>query len=244
MEDLHCWQSKFKNCYYAERLISKIKLLNKRSNYKVDLIQIKKAIYYAKKYHYGQKRNSGEPYYTHPLCVAEMVADHVFKTDILVTSILHDVIEDTKLNKNMLDTIFNNNIASQVDDLTRIKLTGKINSTDLINSLYYQGKLDLLVVKIFDRLHNMQTLGAKPAEKRKHISEETLVKFLSLNIYLGATVPRMLNVEEKLKNLIYQHLNISQSFLQEFQMNYCDYFSIQPVVLDFENDGSRNSTIC
>lgn len=50
MEDLYCWQLKFESCYYTERLINKIVLLNKKSNYKVDLNQIRKAIYYAKKY--------------------------------------------------------------------------------------------------------------------------------------------------------------------------------------------------
>lgn len=193
MEDLHCWQSKFKNCYYAERLIRKIKLLNKRSNYKVDLIQIKKAIYYAKKYHYGQKRNSGEPYYTHPLCVAEMVADHVFKTDILVTSILHDTIEDTYLTKDMVEFIFDTNISKKVDHLTRIKVDRKISSAEMMELLWLEKKKDLLLIKYFDRLHNIKTISAKPEPKQKKIIQETLETFLPIAAYLG-----MLNKPENI----------------------------------------------
>ncbi|SPR08254.1 (p)ppGpp synthetase [Orientia tsutsugamushi] len=56
-------------------------------------------MFYAKKYHSNQKRDTGEPYYMHPLEVALMVADYSFKTDTIITAILHDVIEDTKLTK-------------------------------------------------------------------------------------------------------------------------------------------------
>ena len=60
MNDISCWESKYQSCTYAESLINKINLLNKKSNNKVDILQIKKAIYYAKKYHGSQKRLSGD----------------------------------------------------------------------------------------------------------------------------------------------------------------------------------------
>ncbi len=68
----------------------------------------------AKKYHGTQRRQSGELYYSHPIEVAYKVADFRFTTDVLVTSILHDTIEDTELTKEMIATIFNSRIATQV----------------------------------------------------------------------------------------------------------------------------------
>ena len=69
MKDLNLWRSKFELCSYSNRLINKIILLNEVNN-NVDLNEVKKAIYYARKYHGQQKRETGEPYYSHPLEVA------------------------------------------------------------------------------------------------------------------------------------------------------------------------------
>ncbi len=86
------WQSRFKACAGSDRLLNKLSLINKQFPGNIDLTKIKKAIYYAKKYHGPQKRLTGELYYLHPLIVAEMVAEYCFKTDILVTAILHDTL--------------------------------------------------------------------------------------------------------------------------------------------------------
>jgi len=67
MNDLSCWETKFKPCCYSERLLTKLLLLNENVQQKIDILEIKKAIYYAKKYHGIQKRESGEPFYSHPL---------------------------------------------------------------------------------------------------------------------------------------------------------------------------------
>ena len=90
MEDISFWKSNFETCYYSERLLNKVTLLNETSASKVDITEVKKAIYYARKYHGKQMRESGEPYYSHPLEVAYMVSDYIFKTDIIVASILHN----------------------------------------------------------------------------------------------------------------------------------------------------------
>lgn len=96
-----------KPCYYSNRLIGKLKLLDTEN--KLDFILINKAIYYAKKYHGNQLRKSGEPYYSHPLEVAYLFSEYVEKeelqyytTDLIVTAILHDTIEDTVLTKEMI----------------------------------------------------------------------------------------------------------------------------------------------
>ena len=102
MEKNNSWITKYGNCFYSERLITKLISLSEKTKNRINLLEIKKAIYYAKKYHGVQKRESGEPYYSHPLEVAYMISDYLFRTDIIITSILHDTIEDTDLTFEMI----------------------------------------------------------------------------------------------------------------------------------------------
>ena len=220
MNDVFCWKSKYESCIYSESLLNKIYLQNEKSNHKVDILEIKKAIYYAKKYHGSQKRLSGEPYYSHPLAVAELVVPYCFKTDILVTSILHDTIEDTALTKEMIEYIFDANIASKVEDLTRVKAGHKISSAKILELLWLQKKEELLLVKLFDRLHNMRTIATKPADKITAISKETLLSFLTVNVYLENIFPNMLTPEKELTNLINKYLSKRQPFPQHYMLSY------------------------
>ncbi|EER22268.1 HD domain-containing protein [Rickettsia endosymbiont of Ixodes scapularis] len=181
----YCGKLKFKSCDYSNKLLDKIVLLNETAQVKVDINEIKKAICYAKEYHANQKRQSGEPYYSHPLEVAYMVADYLFRTDILVSSILHDTIEDTELTKEMVAQVFGDLVARQVEDLTRIKGDRKISSAEMIETLYQEKKHDILLIKLFDRLHNMQTITAKSPEKIKKIVLETASYFIILAPYFG-----------------------------------------------------------
>ena len=188
MEKNNSWITKYENCLYSDRLITKLNSLNEKTNHKINILEIKKAIYYAKKYHGTQKRDSGEPYYSHPLEVAYMVSDYLFRTDIIITSILHDTIEDTSLTFEMIQSEFGLLVASQVADLSRIKVAGgKISSAEMVKSLWLQKKYDLLLVKLFDRLHNIQTIGVKSPEKIHKIIEETISAFLVLAVYLNIT---------------------------------------------------------
>ncbi len=219
MEDIHCWQTKFVPCVYSDRLLAKLSELNRNALNKVDITEVKKAIYYAKKYHGDQKRQSGEPYYSHPLEVAHMVSDYLFRTDIIVTSILHDTIEDTELTFSMIQKIFGKNVATQVMDLTRIKEDGKkISSAALIESLLSAKKYDMLLIKQFDRLHNLQTIEAKSAEKIQKIIEETAKQFIGLSVFLET-----MDVEKVLIKICLKYLNVTHwpqnqqefSYLQE-----------------------------
>ena len=188
MEKNNSWITKYENCLYSDRLITKLISLNEKTKNKINILEIKKAIYYAKKYHGTQKRDSGEPYYSHPLEVAYMVSDYLFRTDIIITSILHDTIEDTSLTFEMIQSEFGLLVASQVADLSRIKVAdGKISSAEMVKSLWLQKKYDLLLVKLFDRLHNIQTIGVKSPEKIHKIIEETISAFLVLAVYLNIT---------------------------------------------------------
>jgi (p)ppGpp synthase/HD superfamily hydrolase len=189
MQDDKSWWTKFDSCKYSNRLLDKLLLLNedKSKEDKIDISKVQKAIYYAKKYHGDQKRQSGEPYYSHPFEVAYMISDYLFRTDIIVTSILHDTIEDTELTFEMIRKLFGEVIAHQVMDLTRI-MGGdgrKISSAEMVGFLFEQKKYDLLLIKQFDRLHNMQSIGAKSPEKIKKITEETIGTFTVLATFLG-----------------------------------------------------------
>ncbi|WP_252831293.1 HD domain-containing protein [Orientia tsutsugamushi] len=104
----------FLNCEHINKLLDKLDLINHSFDKHIALDKVKKAIFYAKKYHSNQKRDTGEPYYMHPLEVALMVADYSFKTDTIITAILHDTIEDTTLTKEKIAIEFNDNIAEQV----------------------------------------------------------------------------------------------------------------------------------
>jgi len=232
MNDLDRWESKFESCCYSERLLTKLSLLNEKLKpKKVNILKIKKAIYYAKKYHGDQKRQSGESYYTHPLEVAYLVADHLFETNILVTSILHDTLEDTELTKDMIKMVFGSIVANQVDDLTRVRVDRKISAAETVKLLLLKNKNDLLIVKVCDRLHNMETIQIKSPGKQQQTIAETLQEFMPLVVYLGILI-----LEQKLSNicirsnLVRQRINLQEQQVFSFQDNY------QPLSPVFQNE--------
>ncbi|KJV51743.1 HD domain-containing protein [Orientia tsutsugamushi] len=170
--------------FYSESLLNKLFETNVRFNTEIDLDKVEKAIFYAQKYHGQQKRDTGELYYTHPLEVAYMVSDYSFETDTIITAILHDTIEDTTLTKEKIVKVFGRKIEEQVSDLTRIKDNKKISSREMIQTFYRQNKTELLLIKLFDRFHNIQTVSIKPYEKRRKIVIETQQEFIPLAEYL------------------------------------------------------------
>lgn len=202
-----------KPCIYSNRLINKLSKINKKIqkiNHSdipyIDLKLIKKAIYYAKKYHGAQKRKSGEPYYSHPIEVTYMVSDFCIKNEILVTSILHDTIEDTALTKEMIAIIFNQTIANNVEELTRIKLNTKLSAADIVKSLWKKNQQDLLLIKYFDRFHNILTIHAQPPHKVYKTIRETLQQFVSLSLHLNGTIPGLSKKNQELFDLCFEKI--------------------------------------
>jgi len=215
MEDVNCWKLKFSSCQCSDKLLDSLNLLNTKVRCPIDLNEVAKAIYYAKKYHGSQMRESGDPYYSHPLEVAYLFAEYArkneqyYKTDLVVTAILHDCIEDTKLTKEMISTIFNRAVASKVEDLTRIKFDKKITAGETVNLLFLQHKNDLLNIKLFDRFHNMSTISSMKPEKVQKIVEETMLYFLPLASYLG-----IYEIKKKLTKLCCDNLVFTPSSRQ------------------------------
>jgi (p)ppGpp synthase/HD superfamily hydrolase len=212
MKEVKEWEENFKICIYASKLLEKIIYLNNIVKIPpVDIVKVKKAIYYARKYHGSQMRQSGEPYYSHPIEVACMVADYLFRTDIIVTSVLHDTIEDTEITKEKVAVLFGKKISNQVMDLTRVKEYGKITSAAMVEILYKEKKHDLLLIKLLDRLHNMQTIGAKSSDKTCKIKKETLDEFIILAAYL------------ELPRVKYNLINLLSKPLPDFSELYKPY---------------------
>ncbi len=192
MEALSYSESEFESCQYSNRLLNLLEKLNKIVDNPINIFEIKKAIYYARKYHENQLRKSGEPYYSHPVEVAYLFAKYVgckcekyYTTHLIIAGILHDTIEDTKLTKNMISKIFNHEIACYVEDLTRIKNGVKISPKEALDILYFEKKEEMLYIKMFDRLHNLKTIHVMPPMKQEKIMYETKEYFIPYATKLG-----------------------------------------------------------
>ncbi len=201
------------SCRYSIRLIDKLKSLDTKNVLDFDLIN--KAIYWAKKYHGNQKRKSGEAYYTHPLEVAYIISDYKLKTDVIVASILHDIIEDTEVTAGMILDNFGWRITEMVDILTRDRPDGsKLSVEEVLNNAYQKQDEEVLLIKLFDRFHNMQTIACMIDDKKNKISEETIKELLPIVCMLD-----LRSTEEKLAilcNNITGTLNLDcYNFLKE-----------------------------
>jgi (p)ppGpp synthase/HD superfamily hydrolase len=166
-----------KNFIYSDRLIEKLKITD--THYQLNFYQINKAIYWAKKYHDGQFRKSGEPFYSHPLEVAYMVSDYNLKTDVIIVAILHDIVEDTEVTAGMILDTFGWRIAGMVDLLTRDRPDGsKISVEQILKNAWEKNDKEVILIKIIDRIHNISTLAALSKEKQKKQLTETIKNFL------------------------------------------------------------------
>ena len=203
------------SCKYSLRLTEKLKSLDTHNVLDFELIN--KAVYWARKYHANQKRKSGELYYTHPLEVAYIISDYNLKTDVIVASILHDIVEDTEVTVEMIHGSFGQRIAEMVDRLTRDRPDGtKLSVEDILNNSYQEKDREVLLIKLFDRLHNIQTLGAISPEKVKKITKETLNFFIVTTMYMGYK-----NLEKTIYEICCKNLSIDSSFDKDFQFSEC-----------------------
>ncbi|MCK5191849.1 MAG: bifunctional (p)ppGpp synthetase/guanosine-3',5'-bis(diphosphate) 3'-pyrophosphohydrolase, partial [Methylococcales bacterium] len=140
---------------------------------------IVRAYHYGANAHSGQFRKSGEAYICHPLSVAITLAEMRMDTRGILAAILHDVIEDTPVSKEELSEEFSDEVAELVDGVTKLtKLDNKSHAETQAENvrkmlLAMANDLRVIVVKLADRLHNMQTLGSMPIEKKRRIAKET-----------------------------------------------------------------------
>jgi len=174
---------------------------------KADIELINRAYVFAAHAHARQNRRSGELYITHPLAVAKNIVDLKLDVASLVTGLLHDTVEDTHVTLEDIEQRFGGEIAGLVDGVTKI---GKIHfrssehqKAENFRKMILATAKDLrvLLIKLADRLHNMETLHYMAEEKRKRISIETMEIYAPLAQRLGIHW-----VAQKLEDLAFSHI--------------------------------------
>ncbi len=158
---------------------------------KNQLLELEHAIDLATQKHLGQKRKSGEPYITHPLSVAGILVEWGMDIDTVLAGVLHDTLEDTETTTTEIETAFGHDVAFLVDGVTKVSqaragmrdINSYLPSTkdNLTKLLIAVGQdVRVVIIKLADRLHNMQTLRHMPPDKQKKIARETLEVFAPL----------------------------------------------------------------
>ena len=153
--------------------------------------RIKRAYHFSEKCHLGQMRQSGDPYITHPLAVANILADMRMDPESLMAGLLHDVIEDTGVTKGQISRRFGRTVAELVDGVSKL---GEIENASRAEqqaeslqkmTLAMSRDIRVMLVKLADRLHNMRTLGVLSPEKRRRIARETIDIYAPIAQRLG-----------------------------------------------------------
>ena len=170
--------------------------------------KVKKAYEVADELHAGQFRQSGEPYITHPLNVAYILAELHADQDTLCAGLLHDTLEDTEITKEEIEKEFNYDVAYLVDGVTKIskmKFTSKeeqnlANTRKIITSV--MNDVRIIIIKLADRLHNMRTLQHKSEFKQRENAMETLNIFVPFAYYIGAY-----RIKSELEDISLKYLN-------------------------------------
>ncbi len=188
----------------ADDLIALVRTYNPNSNQAL----LRDAYAFGAEMHEGQFRHSGEPYFTHPVAVASILADQQMDDATIVTALLHDTIEDTKASYAVVEKRFTHEIAELVDGVT--KLTNlQLNSSQTkqaenFRKLFMATSRDLRVtlVKLADRLHNMRTIKSMRPDKQAQKAHETMEIFAPLAGRMG-----MQWMREELEDLSFRVLN-------------------------------------
>jgi RelA/SpoT family (p)ppGpp synthetase len=145
-----------------------------------EIRQVRRAYLYSEQAHDGQKRRSGDPYIVHPLQVAEILADMRMDHQSLMAAMLHDVIEDTGIVKDALQSQFGDAVAELVDGVSKLthinfETRAEAQAENFQKmTLAMARDIRVIIVKLADRLHNMRTIGSLNREKRRRIARETL----------------------------------------------------------------------
>ncbi len=173
-----------------------------------DMDLLRRAYLYSAMMHKEQVRASGEPYLSHPLSVASLLADMRLDVETVCTGLLHDVVEDTLATSKDISDKFGPTVAHLVDGVTKISNLGNASKEDAQAEslrkmmLAMVDDVRVVLVKLADRLHNMQTLQFLKPEKRKRIAQETLDVFAPIAHRLG-----MSKIRAELEDLAFQSID-------------------------------------
>jgi GTP diphosphokinase / guanosine-3',5'-bis(diphosphate) 3'-diphosphatase len=185
-------------------LVDRVKQYNPATN--EDLLN--RAYVYAMRAHGSQKRDSGDPYFSHPLQVAAILTDLKLDDATIAAALLHDTIEDTDATRTEIDGLFGHDIGVLVEGLTKLKkldlVSKEAKQAENLRKLLLAIADDVrvLLIKLADRLHNMRTLSHRPPEARRLTAEETLDIYAPLAGRMG-----MHEMREELEDLAFHELN-------------------------------------
>jgi guanosine-3',5'-bis(diphosphate) 3'-pyrophosphohydrolase len=178
-----------------------------------EITLLKKAYVFAARAHKGQIRRSGEPYLSHPLEVANMLADMKMDTTTLVAGILHDVLEDTEVTAPEIEETFGKEAAHLIEGITKISLV-EVSSPESRKAesirkiiLAMTDDVRVIFIKLADRIHNLKTLKFLPEHKQKQIARETLEIYAPIANRLG-----MGRIKAELEDLSFRYVDPENYF--------------------------------
>jgi guanosine-3',5'-bis(diphosphate) 3'-pyrophosphohydrolase len=206
---------------YAARILSKLPGASKRGHGVRRLVEtlqsylpeeqvadITAAYEFGAEAHEGQSRKTGEPYITHPIAVAQELAEMHLDSQAIMAAILHDTVEDTAASLEEIEEQFGSEVASIVDGVSKLDQIQFRSRAEAQAESFRKMMLAMIedirviLVKLADRLHNMQTLGAMPIEKKKRIARETLDIYAPIANRLGIN-----RLKVQLEDLGFRHLH-------------------------------------
>ncbi len=202
----------------SEELIAAIK------TYKKDFDEplVRKALAFGEKAHEHQKRQSGEPYFTHPIEVSLILTEMKLDIASIITALLHDTVEDTEATLEDLEREFGEDVARLVDGvtkLTKLELKSeqeKVKQAENFRKLLVAMSEDIrvLLVKLADRTHNMRTIGAMKPEKARRIAQETMDIYAPLAERIG-----MAQIKDELQDLSFAvlHPDVRESIINRLK---------------------------
>jgi GTP pyrophosphokinase len=172
-----------------------------------DISQLQSAYHFSEQAHEGQFRQSGEPYISHPLAVANILAQWHLDSQALTAALLHDVMEDTSVTKTEISRNFGKSVADLVDGVSKLDKIEFESHAEAQAENYRKMLLAMardvrvILIKLADRLHNMRTLDAVSPDKRRRIARETLEIYAPIANRLGLN-----SIYHELEDLSYRHL--------------------------------------
>ncbi len=173
-----------------------------------DVARIETAYHFSEAAHNGQFRDSGEPYISHPLAVANILAQLRLDSQALIAALLHDVMEDTSVTKAEISRKFGKPVAELVDGVSKLdriefETHEEAQAENFRKMLLAMARdVRVILIKLADRLHNMRTLDAVPPEKRRRIAHETLEIYAPIANRLGLN-----NMYQELEDLGFGYLH-------------------------------------
>src|SRR3989344_1032445 len=174
-----------------EKELASLLLEIRKHNAHANTSMVEEAFWLSKAAHEPQKRESGEPYFLHPLAVAKMLAEKGLDTPIITAALLHDTLEDTKLKRDELEKKFGSEIHGLVEGVTKLDIASfrskqEQSTANIIKTVMASSKdIRVLVIKLFDKLHNMRTIKHLPKEKQVRIAADALTIYVPLAHQLG-----------------------------------------------------------